>query len=145
MEKVKILSVGIGGFANIYLEHLLGQEDKNFEIVGMIDPFPQGAKFYGQLQEMGVPMYESMEAFYAVDSADLAVITTPIHLHTPQILCALNHGSNVMCEKPMSGVSADEALIREAIERTGKFVIIGFQWSYSQAILELKQDVMDGV
>ena len=145
MEKVKILSVGIGGFANIYLEHLLGQEEKNFEIVGMIDPFPQGAKFYGQLQEMGVPMYESMEAFYAVDSADLAVITTPIHLHTPQILCALNHGSNVMCEKPMSGVSADEALIREAIERTGKFVIIGFQWSYSQAILDLKQDVMDGV
>ena len=47
MEKVKILSVGIGGFANIYLEHLLGQEEKNFEIVGMIDPFPQGAKFYG--------------------------------------------------------------------------------------------------
>ena len=43
MEKVKILSVGIGGFANTYLDYLLNMEEKNFEIVGMIDPFPAGA------------------------------------------------------------------------------------------------------
>lgn len=145
MEKVKILSVGIGGYASIYLEHLLANENPDYEIVGMIDPYPQSAKFYPRLKEMGVPMYESMEDFYAVSSADLAIITTPIHLHTPQILCALNHGSNVMCEKPLSGVSADEALLQEAIHRTGKFVIIGYQWSYSQAILDLKRDIKNGL
>lgn len=144
MKKVKILSVGIGGYAAIYLDHLLNQKDPDFEIVGMVEPYPAGARHYAQLKELGVPTYASMEDFYAVDTADLAIITTPIHLHTAQILCALAHGSNVMCEKPLSGVSADEIQIRQAAEKAGKFVIIGFQWSYSQAILDLKADILSG-
>ena len=63
MEKVKILSVGIGGYASIYLEHLLANENPDYEIVGMIDPYPQSAKFYPRLREMGVPLYESLEEF----------------------------------------------------------------------------------
>ncbi len=145
MKKVKILSVGIGGFAKIYLDYLLAKEHPDFEIVGTVDPYGKNAFHYEPLRALGVPEFESMESFYETHTADLAIITTPIHLHTPQILCALNHGSNVMCEKPLSGVSSDEELIKEAMARTGKFVIIGFQWSYSQAILDLKADILAGV
>ena len=145
MNPVKILSVGIGGFANNYLQSLLSCENPDFQIVGMVEPYPENCKFYPQLKDMGVPLYASMEEFYGENTADLAIITTPIHLHTPQILCALNHGSNVMCEKPLSGVSSDEKPILEAMEKSGKFVIIGFQWSYSKAVRDLKQDVQDGI
>lgn len=144
MKKVRILAVGIGGYANIYLEELLNDPSPDFEFAGMVDVAAERCKYYPQLRALGVPLYDSMEAFYAADTADLAIITTPIHFHTRQILCALRHGSNVMCEKPLSGVSADEKALEDAIRETGKFVIIGYQWSYAPAILSLKQDVTDG-
>jgi predicted dehydrogenase len=50
-----------------------------------------------------------------------------------------------MCEKPLSGVSADEACINAAAEKAGKWVMIGYQWSYSEAINALKADITAGV
>ena len=144
MSKVRILAVGIGGYANVYLESLLASENKNFEIVGMVDVFPQGCRFLDTLKEMGVPLYADMESFYKEHSADLCIITTPIFLHTRQILTALKNGSHVMCEKPLSGVSEDEKIINDAANKAGKFVMIGYQWSYSEAIGKLKVDIMSG-
>jgi len=57
----------------------------------------------------------------------------------------LEHGSNVMCEKPLTGVSADQELLEKAMEKSGKFVMIGYQWSHSQAILDLKADITAGL
>lgn len=145
MKKATILCVGIGGYANTYLSALLEEQDPDFTIVGMIDVAPQNCTFYPKMVQMGIPLYDSMDAFYAEKTADLAIIATPIHFHTRQILCALEHGSNVICEKPLSGVSADATLLKHAMERSGKFVMIGYQWSYSQAILDLKQDISRGL
>lgn len=145
MKKVKILAVGIGGYAQGYLSELLEDENHDFEIVGMVDVAPETSLCYPALTARGVKLYSTMEEFYAADTADLAIIVTPIHFHTSQILCALRHGSNVLCEKPLSGVSSDEELLLRAIEETGKFVMIGYQWSYSRAVLDLKADISVGV
>ena len=145
MEKVKILAVGIGGYAQGYLSELLAEENPDFEIVGMVDVAPESSVCYSALTARGVKLYSTMEEFYAAETADLAIIVTPIHFHTTQILCALHHGSNVLCEKPLSGVSTDEELLVSAMEETGKFVMIGYQWSYSCAVLDLKADVSAGV
>ena len=145
VKKVRILAVGIGGYAQDYLSVLLEEEDPGYEIVGMVDTAPQNSSVYPALRERGIPLYGSMEAFYGAGSADLAIIATPIHFHTAHILCALNHGSNALCEKPMSGVYGDARLLLEAMERTGKFVMIGFQWSCAKAILDLKADISSGL
>ena len=145
-EKVRILCVGIGGYATIYLKALLQEKPRDdIELVGMVEIMPDACPMYPTLREMGVPLYPSMEEFYAEHTADLAIITTPTHLHTRQILCALKNGSNVMCEKPLSGVSDDGAILHAAAMDAGKFIIIGYQWSYSEAILTLKRDVIQGV
>lgn len=144
-KKVRILSVGIGGFANVYLQKMLFEESDKFEIVGGVDVYPEGAKFYPDFCAKNIPIYADMEDFYREHEADLAIITTPIHLHTKQMLTALEHGSNVMCEKPLSGVSTDAELVEKCAEKNGKFVIIGYQWSYSDAILNLKSDILAGV
>lgn len=145
-KKVRILCVGIGGYATVYLKALL-QEPKRDDIllVGMVEIMPHACPMYPTLCAMGVPLYDTMEAFYEKNSADLAIITTPTHLHTRQILCALENGSHVMCEKPLSGISADEIILAQAARKAEKFVMIGYQWSYSQAILSLKQDVLQGL
>lgn len=144
MKKIKIVCVGIGGYAQVYFKALFETKEPDFEIVGGVDPFPEGAKYYSEIVEKGIPIYADMDAFYAEHDADLAIITTPIHFHTRQIIYALEHGSNVLCEKPLSGVSADAELIEKRAAELGKFVMIGYQWSYAKAILDLKEDVLSG-
>ena len=143
-NKVKIVCVGIGGYAMVYWKALFESKADNFEIVGAVDPYPDGAKYLPEIKERKIPLYNSMEDFYKEKSADLAIITTPIHLHTRQILFALENGSNVLCEKPLSGVSTDAEIIEKRAAELGKFVMIGYQWSYAPAILALKEDILSG-
>ncbi len=146
MNPVRILSVGAGGYAAVYLEALQKLRRDDVAVVGMVEPYPQFSPICLTLQKQGVPLYADMEDFFREHpgEADLAVITTPIHLHTRQTLCALAHGCHVMCEKPMSGQSSDEPILEEASRNSGKFVAIGYQWSYSPAILALKNDIRIG-
>ena len=143
MKKTTILCVGIGGYANVYLESLFNNENPSFEIVGTVDISKEYCRFGKELKD--IPFYNDMEDFYKEHSADLCIITTPIHLHTRQILCALKNGSNVLCEKPLSADSSDERLINELAEKMGRFVMIGYQWSYSKAINSLKNDIINGM
>ena len=143
-KKIRIVCVGIGGYASVYWKSLLPVTDPDFEIVGGVDPYPDAAQFYPELVARGIPVYPDMDSFFAEKEADLAIITTPIHLHTRQILSALDHGLNVLCEKPLSGVSADAELIEQKAKQVGKFVMIGYQWSYAPAINNLKRDILDG-
>lgn len=144
MENVKILAVGIGGFANNYLSKMLPENGNGFEIVGAVEKYPDSCRYLDEIKKNDIPIYESMDEFYAEKKADLAIICTPIFLHTSQTLTALKNGSNVMCEKPLSGVSADAEMIEAEAKKQGKFVITGYQWSYSEAIITLKRDILDG-
>jgi predicted dehydrogenase len=73
------------------------------------------------------------------------MLATPIAFHTRQILESLSHNTDVLCEKPLSGDFRDGAIIEAAAEKAGKFVMIGYQWSYSKAVCSLKADILAGI
>lgn len=143
-KKVKILAVGIGGFANNYLSQLIPYNGNGFEIVGAVEPFPETCLCLDEFKKRNIPIYSTMQNFYENHRADLAIICTPIYLHTEQTLIALNNASNVMCEKPLSPISSDAEVIENLAKKQGKFVITGYQWSFSDAMLALKKDFIDG-
>jgi predicted dehydrogenase len=142
---IKLLLVGAGGYATEYLKRLLPLEDDTVKIEGIVEPYYQTCPNKERIDAAGIPVYATMEDFYAAHTADLAMICTPPFLHREQSICALSHGSYVLCEKPIAPTvrEAEEML---AAERTyGKWIAIGYQWSFSEAIRLLKQDVLDGV
>ncbi len=144
MKTINILLCGIGGYAHTYVNELLDRPSEDVRIVGMIDPYPQGCSRLDELIALGVPLYESMEAFYAQASADLAVISTPIQFHTEQILTALRYGSHVLCEKPLCADERDIGLILKASADAKRFVDIGYQLSHDPANLAAKRDILNG-
>ncbi len=144
MSNIKILAVGIGGFANNYLTKMFSEHGNGFDIVGAAEPYPESCKCLDEFKRRNIPIYPDIDSFYKGNSADLAVICSPIFMHTRQTLTALKNGSNVMCEKPLSGVSSDAEIIEKEAKKQGKFVMTGYQWSYSDAILDLKKDILDG-
>lgn len=139
---MKVLLVGTGGYASLYVRALL--KTRELEWVGAVDPYFRDAKLHREIEAAGIPVFDTMEEFYARQDADLAVIATPPFLHTGQSLTALAHGSFVLSEKPAAPTVAEVELMIEAERRTGKFIAIGYQWSFSDAIRRLKQDILSG-
>lgn len=145
-NKVKIVLVGIGGYGNNYLEELLNNSkyEKNYEIAGVVDPYPQGCKGLEDIRRLGISEFSSQEEFYSVSGADLAIISSPIQFHCEQTCTALSRGSNVLCEKPAAAVAREVRKMIDERNKAGKFVAIGFQWSFSKAVLDLKRNILDG-
>lgn len=144
-KDVSIVLVGIGGYGNVYLQDLMeGEPKEGVKIVGAVDPYPASCRYLEQLKELEIPIYDSLEDFYAEHKADLAIISSPIQFHSPQTCLALAHGSHVLCEKPVSATIQEVEDMIKARDKSGKFVAIGYQWSHSPVIHSLKNDINQG-
>lgn len=146
MQKTTVLMVGAGGYAGVYLKELLYTErGERFQIVGAVDPYADRSEHAEELARRGVPVYDTVEEFYREHTAELAIVVTPIYLHAGQAQYCMEHGSHVLCEKPITAVWEDAQAMIAVRDRTGRRMGIGFQWSYSEGILQLKKDIRDGV
>lgn len=146
-KKVSVVLVGIGGYGGNYVDEMLNHADRvpNAQLVGAVDPVAEKTFFYAKLVEAKVPIYPSLDAFYAEHTADLAVLSTPIHFHKEQTIQCLEHGTQVLCEKPVCATIDDVKEIIAARDKANLPVSIGYQWSHSVAITALKKDILDGV
>ena len=144
-HETTVVLVGIGGYGELYLSALLDEpQGSRCRIVGAVDPQPTSSSRLGDLASLGVPIHATLDEFYADHDADLAVISSPIQLHAEQTCGALAHGSHVLVEKPAAAVNADIDRMIEARDRAKRLVAVGFQWSFSRSILQLKRDIMAG-
>ncbi len=144
-EPVSVLVVALGGYGEVYLSALLDRETGGgFRIVGAVDPHPERCSRLGELKALGVPVVSTMEKFYEEEGAQLAVISSPIHLHAPQVCLALEEGSHVLVEKPAAASTAEVDRMIRARDRARRLVAVGFQWSFAPSVLELKEDILAG-
>jgi predicted dehydrogenase len=145
-ESVALVMVGVGGMGAAYLEALLARQDEGlFRIAGAVDPQPNRCKQYVEMRAMGVPCFVSLPDFYRNRKADLAVLSSPIQMHMPQTTFALAKGSHVLCEKPAAGTIQEVRAAIEAEKASGRWVAVGYQWSFSPAIQALKEDIRSGL
>lgn len=143
---VEIVLVGIGGYGANYVNELLDNSDHDgFKIVGVVDPYAENCARLDELTGAGVKIFDSLDKFYEELSSDLAIISSPIHFHCRQTIACLEHGTNVLCEKPLAGSVEDGLRMAEAESKSEAFVAIGYQWSFSEAIQALKKDIMGGL
>jgi len=143
---VSIVLAGIGGMGGVYVAELLDRaREGTFRIVGAADPEPARCPRLEELKALGIPIVPALEDFYARAEADLAVISSPIQFHASQTILALSHGSHVLCEKPLAATVREAEAMREARVRSGRWVAVGYQWSFSDAIQGLKKDILDGL
>jgi len=140
-----IVLIGIGGYGVLYVDEILKDVDNGLcQLIGAVDPAAQNSPRYELLCSRGVPIYAAPEDFFAEHTADICCIAAPIQFHTPYTLLALKYGCHVVCEKPLSGDWRDGLLLDAIADREYKFVISGYQWSHSAAMIALKRDIMDG-
>jgi predicted dehydrogenase len=145
--KSKIVLVGIGGYGGQYVMALTNWKgDRDWEVVGIVDPMAEKAQRRTEALALCNRVYKTLDEFYAEQQADLAVIASPIQYHCAQTCAALAHGTNVLCEKPICAVIQQAYEMIEARDKSnGKFVAIGYQWSFSPQMQALKADILAGM
>jgi predicted dehydrogenase len=139
-----IVLCGVGGYGQTYARELLNN-NKGVRWAGAVEPFPEGAANKHDIDAAGVPWFASLEDFYKNKKADLCIIASPIAFHAPQSILALRNGSHVLCEKPVAAIPAETAAMIAARDKSGKFLGIGYQWSYSDAVQKIKRDISGGL
>jgi len=149
MEEMSIALVGIGGYGGIYIENLLANEGEKsrkhkVRLVAGIDPYAERTPNSQTLREAGIPIYADLGSFLVQRTADLVIVSAAIHLHLPLTRMALEHGSHVLCEKPLCATISEAREMLSTAKATGKVVAVGYQWSFSAAVQRLKKDILDG-
>jgi predicted dehydrogenase len=130
----------------VYLDALLGDQGKGrIRIAGAADPESRRRPKLDGLRSLGVPVFPDLESFFARETADLAIICSPHHFHAGQTILALSHGCHVLCEKPAASTIQEVRAMREAERRSGRWVAVGFQWSFNPAFQDLKNDIRAGL
>ncbi len=144
MENVSILLIGIGGYGTNYIKELTEKNVTSAAIAGICEVMPDVKERFPVIEERGIPLFETPEEFYKDHKADLAVISTPIHLHFQQIITCLRHGSHVLTEKPVCTTIEEAKKLLMAEKETGRFVSVGYQLNYSGDVLAMKKDILNG-
>lgn len=137
---------GIGGYGGTYLQLLRPlQASGRVRLTGVIDPAASRAPDYAALLAAGVPVWPDFGAFRAAGvRPDLVILASPIQFHGEQSCAALDAGLSVLCEKPAAATVAETERMRRSREAGGRLLAIGYQWSFSQAIQTLKEDILAG-
>ncbi len=145
MKKLRIALAGAGGYGQTYFNVFDNYLTKvNCELVGVIDPFVERAVDWPRIQVDGTPVYKTLDEFYAADTADIMIISTPVQFHREMVIRAIDAGSDVLCEKPLVPLARDAKALGEYAASHGRRLAVGFQWSAAPAILKLKKDILDG-
>ena len=125
-RKLKVGIIGTGWIAESHIESYKQMDD--VEIVAAADLIPGKAEaFMKRYGVEGVRFYPSHKELIDNEELDAVSVCTYNTAHAVPTIYALEHGVNVLLEKPFT-VTLDEAVaVCRAEKKSGKLLSIGFQ------------------
>ncbi|WP_291767057.1 Gfo/Idh/MocA family protein [Caldivirga sp. UBA161] len=84
--------------------------------------------------KFNVRVYTDVDEMLNREELNAVVVSTPIRLHVNHIMMALDHGLDVLVEKPVT-LSINEANeLLKRVKVSDRIVVVGFQNRYSEAV-----------
>jgi predicted dehydrogenase len=130
------LKAGVVGTGFIGVVHVDALRRLGVEVTGVVGSTPERAA-----AKKLAPAYESYEALLADERVDVVHLTTPNHLHYPQVKQALAAGKHVVCEKPLAVTADESAELVELAERSGLVHCTNFNIRFYPAVQEARERV----
>lgn len=150
-ERTRLALVGTGSRAEMYVRAALGDHASSAELVAIADTNPGRAEYYLGLAAELAPATEVLQfrpqdltAFIRDNRIDRVIVTTPDYTHADYIVESLEAGADVVVEKPLTIDAEGCRRICDAIERTGRDVVVTFNYRYSPRNSALKEIIQSG-
>ena len=142
MSKLKIAIVGVGSISNSHIHGYLLNPDVELYAFCDINPvqLEKMGKKYG-VERLYTDEKEMLEALPEIDAVSICTWNSQ---HAPCTIMALNAGKHVLCEKPMATCAADAIKMKEAAEKNGKLLMVGFVRRYGNDAKILKDYIDNG-
>ena len=140
--------IGSGHRAQMYLDAIAGPHADVAQLVAMLDVNPARLAFHrDRVPAFADVLLESpdrLEQVIAEQRVDRVIVTSMDRLHAEHVVRALDAGADVVVEKPLT-IDADSARrIQDAIDRTGRSVVVTFNYRYSPRNTALKEVIASG-
>ncbi|HWV48127.1 MAG TPA: Gfo/Idh/MocA family oxidoreductase, partial [Microbacterium sp.] len=150
MTMTRYAIAGAGHRAQMYVDAIIGEHRDRAELIAIIEPNPTRAQYYvDRITAAGAPAPrtaapDALEQVIREERIDRVIICSRDDLHAELIVRSLEAGADVVVEKPLTIDAPSAARIEEAVERTGRQVVLTFNYRYSPRNSALRQLLQDG-
>jgi predicted dehydrogenase len=133
------LRAGVVGTGFIGVVHVDALRRLGVQIAGVVGSTPERAR-----AKSLAPAYESYQALLDDDSVDVVHLTTPNHMHYPQVKQAIDAGKHVVCEKPLALTAEQSGELLELAERAGIVHCTNFNIRFYPMVQEARARTQGG-
>ncbi len=137
--KVAILGQGRSGYS-IHGRHFL-TDGERFEVAAVVDRLPERREKAANV--FGCPVFEDYTELFG-RAFDLVVNALPSPCHHPVTVDLLNHGFNVLCEKPACRTPEMLDEMEAAAQKSGKMLAIFQQSRLAPYFRKVKEVIASG-
>ena len=132
---VRVAVVGVGSFGRNHVRIL--KDFPGVTLSGVLDA--DAARCKEVASDAGVPAFESLQQL--AKHSDAAVVAVPTVAHCEVGCALLNHGLDVLVEKPIAPTVAEGEHLIAAAHRSGRMLQVGHLERYNPAVLALQRDL----
>lgn len=136
----KVALIGIGGMG--FVHYNAYKKIENAQIIAVADPRVDMAK--EKVGTDNVNVYASIEELFASEKPDVVDVCTPSYMHADLAVYAMEHGCDVICEKPMSLDAEGTAKMIVAEMKTGKTLMVAHVVRFMAPYVYLKSVIDSG-
>lgn len=141
-EKVKVGIIGTGAQGQNLLRQLLSMPAA--EVVAVCDIYTPNRIRAQELTKFQAQGYNDYRALLERKDIEAVVIATPLHLHAPMTIDALQAGKHVFCEKAIAYSLEEARQMAQTAAHTGKILQIGHQRHYNETYHQAYRLIQEG-
>lgn len=140
--RIKVAVIGAGSMGMNHLRVLKDFDEERIQLVGVAETSEQALQ--RAVHRFHVAGYSDYRQMVEETLPDLVTVVVPTHLHFEVASYVLDHGINVLLEKPMTS-SIDEALtLIHLAQLRGAKLAVGHIERFNPAIIHLKRRIVAG-
>lgn len=140
-KKLRVGIVGTGARARLCFGALL-KEREDCEICALMDP--NTVRLRDVAEYLGGNTYTNLDEMLEKENLDYVIVTSPDAEHESCAVAALNHGVNVLIDKPLATSAGGCRNIIDAMHKSGKIAMIGFNLRHHPVLKRMKQIIDNG-
>ena len=143
MRDIRDIKAAVVGTGFIGVVHVEALRRLGVEVTGIVGSTPERAAEKARAAALPDP-YPSFEAMLEDPAVDVVHLTTPNHLHYPQVRDTLAAGKHVVCEKPLAMTSEETGELLRLAEESGLVHAVNFNIRYYAQNQEARTRVQAG-
>lgn len=142
MSKLRVGVIGLGEVAQVIHLPVLRSLPDLYQVCAVCDISPTLRSVVGDTY--GVDRrYERAAEMVAAEDLDCVLVLNSDEYHAESVTAALDHGVQVLVEKPMCLNRREAEEIIAARDRSGRTVMVGYMRRFAPALLEAKEQIAE--